>query len=100
MIRLARDLLKLLRRHLRESAHDRTFIAWHVRFFSPSLKHEMLSPELATEEDAFEEAWKLAENGEAVTAVEGPDGEIGSTDEVDLWFRERGREFPPRGLAE
>ncbi len=69
-------------------------MAWHVRFFSPSLNHDMMSPELATEEEAFEEAWRLAEIGEAVTAVEGPDGEMASADEVDLWFRERGKEIP------
>ena len=64
-------------------------MAWHVRFFSPSLKQELLSVELASEEEAFEEAWNLAERGEDVTAIEGPDGEVATADEVDLWFRER-----------
>ncbi|WP_158811027.1 hypothetical protein [Beijerinckia sp. L45] len=70
-------------------------MAWHVRFFSPTLKHDMMSPELASEEDAFEEAWRLAQDGEDITAIEGPDGEIASADEVDLWFRERAAKMPP-----
>jgi hypothetical protein len=69
-------------------------MAWHVRFYSPSLKHELLSPELETEDEALEAAWQLAQSGEDITAVEGPDGEIASVDEVDLWFREH-RQTPP-----
>ena len=68
-------------------------MAWHVRFFSPTLKHEMLSSELPSENDALEEAWSLAERGEDVTAVEGPEGQVVSVDEIELWFRERRR--PP-----
>lgn len=68
-------------------------MGWHVRFFSPSLKHELLSPEMATEQDALEEAWKTAQRGEDVTSIEGPDGEVVSADEIELWFRER-RESP------
>ena len=35
-----------------------------------------MSPEMATEEAALEEAWRLAQDGEDITAIEGPDGEI------------------------
>ena len=72
-------------------------MAWHVRFYSPSLKHELLSPELATEDEAFEAAWQLAQSGEDITSIEGPDGEIASADEVDLWFREH-RQAPSPAL--
>lgn len=64
-------------------------MTWHVRYFSPSLAHELLSPEIATEAEAFEEAWRLAQSGEQVTSIEGPDGEVASADEIELWFRER-----------
>ena len=69
-------------------------MSWHVKFFSPSMNHELLSPELPTEDAAFEEAWRLAESGEAIMSIEGPDGEIASADEVELWFREQGRRHP------
>ena len=65
-------------------------MSWHVRYFSPALKHDMMSPELATEEEALQEAWRLAESGEDITSIEGPDGEIASSDEVELWFRDHG----------
>ena len=70
-------------------------MSWHIRFFSPSLKHELLSPEMATEQEALEEALNLARRGEDVTAIEGPDGEILSAEEIDLWFRERGHVAAP-----
>ena len=73
-------------------------MAWHVRFYSPSLKHELLSPELNTEDEALEVAWQLAQSGEDITSIEGPDGEIASADEVELWFREH-RQTPPSTLG-
>ncbi len=32
-------------------------MGWFVRYIDDELKHEMLSRELATEEEALEEAW-------------------------------------------
>jgi hypothetical protein len=76
-------------------------MSWHVRFYSSSLKHELLSPELETESEALEAAWRLAQSGEDITSIEGPDGEIASADEVDLWFRERRQApSPKRGPAQ
>ena len=66
-------------------------MGWHVRFFSPSLKHELISPEMETEEAALAEAWTLAQSGEDVTAIEGPDGELVSGDEIEMWFREHNK---------
>ena len=66
-------------------------MSWHVRFFSPSLNQDMLSTEFASEDEAFDEAWRLAESGEAVRAIEGPDGEVASAEEIELWFSERDR---------
>ncbi len=64
-------------------------MSWHVRFFSPSLQQDLLSPELATKEDAMREAWTLAERGEDITAVEGPDGELVSAEEIEVWAEDR-----------
>ena len=64
-------------------------MSWHVRFFSPELNHELLSPELASREEALEEAWRLAQNGEDIAAIEGPEGELVSADEIEVWFRRR-----------
>ena len=33
-------------------------MGWIVRYIDDELKHEMVSRELATEEEALEEAWK------------------------------------------
>jgi len=64
-------------------------MSWHVRFFSPGLNHELLSPELASQEEALEEAWRLAQSGEDITAIEGPEGELVSAEEIEVWFRKR-----------
>ena len=64
-------------------------MSWHVRFFSPSLQQELLSPELATKAEAMREAWTLAEQGEDITAVEGPDGELVSAEEIEVWAEDR-----------
>ncbi len=65
-------------------------MAWHVRFFSPSLNQQLLSEDKSTEQEALETAWSLAQSGEEVVSVEGPDGEIASAEEIEAWFRERG----------
>ena len=64
-------------------------MTWHVRFFSPALQQEMLSAEMATKEEAMREAWTLADQGEDITAVEGPDGELVSSDEIETWAETR-----------
>lgn len=70
-------------------------MSWHVRFFSPSLQQELLSPELATKEEAMREAWTLAEQGEDITAVEGPDGELVSAEEIEVWAEDRAEPTAP-----
>ena len=70
-------------------------MSWHVRFFSPSLQQDLLSPELATKEEAMREAWTLAEQGEDVTAVEGPDGGLVSTEEIEVWAQENAEPSAP-----
>jgi translation initiation factor 1 (eIF-1/SUI1) len=65
-------------------------MGWHVRYIDSSLKHEMLSREWATEDEALEEAWKLAQKKRnQVTAIEGPDEEIVSIEEIQAWFEKR-----------
>jgi hypothetical protein len=67
-------------------------MGWHVRYVDLALKHEMLSPEYATEEEALEEAWKLAQqDGNEITAVEGPDEELVPMEDIQAWFEKRGR---------
>lgn len=65
-------------------------MGWHVRYIDSSLKHEMLSSEWATEDEALEDAWKLAQQEDnQVTAIEGPDEEILSMEEIEAWFEKR-----------
>jgi hypothetical protein len=64
-------------------------MTWHVRYIDRTLKHELLSPEFATREDAFESAWALAQDDNDITAIEGPDEELVSMDEISAWFAER-----------
>lgn len=65
-------------------------MAWHVRYMDLALKHEMLSRDLATEEEALEEAWKLAQQQDKeITAIEGPDEEIVPMEEIQEWFDKR-----------
>jgi hypothetical protein len=67
-------------------------MGWHVRYVDLALKHEMLSPEYATEGEALEEAWKLAQqDGNEITAVEGPDEELVPMEDIQAWFEKRGR---------
>lgn len=69
-------------------------MAWHVRFFSPSLNQQLLSDEKMSEQEALEAAWSLAQSGEEVVSIEGPDGEIATAEEIETWFRERGEASP------
>lgn len=66
-------------------------MGWHVRYIDRDLKHEMLSQEWATEEEALEHAWNLAtREGKEITAVEGPDEAIVPMDEIESWFEKHG----------
>ena len=71
-------------------------MGWHIRYVDLDLKHEMLSPECATEQEALEEAWKLAqEPSKKITAVEGPDEEIVPMEEIEAWFDTRSSRRKP-----
>ena len=68
-------------------------MGWHVRYIDRDLKHEMLSREWATEEEALEDAWNLAQQeSKEVTAVEGPDEETVPMEEIQAWFDKRSPE--------
>jgi precorrin-3B methylase len=64
-------------------------MGWHVRYESLDLKREVMSPEMASEVEALEAAWTLAQEGNQIIAVEGPDGELAGMDEVQFWFDNR-----------
>jgi hypothetical protein len=64
-------------------------MGWFVRYIDDSLKHEMLSRELATEEEALEEAWQLAQGDNEVVAIDGPDDESVPMVEIEAWFENR-----------
>jgi hypothetical protein len=64
-------------------------MGWFVRYIDDSLKHEMLSRELATENEALEEAWNLAQGNNEVIAIEGPDEESVPMEEIEAWFEHR-----------
>jgi hypothetical protein len=71
-------------------------MGWHVRYFDEALKHEMLSREWATEEQALEEAWNLAQRkGIDITAIEGPDEELVPMEDIQAWFDKRSK-APPK----
>ena len=62
-------------------------MSWHVRYIDNSLKHELLSPELASREAAFEAAWALAQDDEnEIVALEGPDEITVTIEEINSWF--------------
>ena len=65
-------------------------MSWHVRYNDPELKHEMLSAEHETKARALEHAWVLAQEGMEISAIEGPDEELMTVEEIELWFDERG----------
>jgi hypothetical protein len=64
-------------------------VGWFVRYIDDELKHEMLSRELATEDEALEEAWKLAQGDNEVIAIDGPDEESVPMVEIEAWFEQR-----------
>ena len=64
-------------------------MGWFVRYIDDSLKHEMLSRELATEDEALEEAWQLARGDNEVVAIDGPDEESVPMVEIEAWFENR-----------
>jgi hypothetical protein len=64
-------------------------MGWFVRYIDDELKHEMLSRELATEEEALEEAWNLAQGDNEVVGIDGPDEESVPLVEIEAWFEER-----------
>lgn len=64
-------------------------MSWHVRYFDRTLKHAVLSSEFSTKEDALEHAWRLAQNDNDVEAVEGPDDELVTVEEIGSWFDKR-----------
>jgi hypothetical protein len=66
-----------------------TNMGWHVRYIDRSLKHELLSPEFATRDEAFEHAWTLAQQENDISAIEGPDEELVSMEEIGAWFERR-----------
>jgi hypothetical protein len=43
----------------------------------------------ATRDEAFERAWTLAQGENDISAIEGPDEELVSTEEIDAWFDRR-----------
>ena len=61
-------------------------MGWFVRYIDDELKHEMLSRELATEEEALEEAWQLAQGDNEVLGIDGPDEESVPLVEIEAWF--------------
>jgi hypothetical protein len=64
-------------------------MGWFVRYIDDELKHEMLSREMATEEEALEEAWNLAQGENEIVAIEGPDDESVPMLEIEAWFEQR-----------
>jgi hypothetical protein len=64
-------------------------MGWYVRYIDDELKHESLSRELATEEEALEEAWQLAQGDNEVLGIDGPDEESVQLVEIEAWFENR-----------
>jgi hypothetical protein len=64
-------------------------MGWYVRYIDDELMHEMLSRELATEDEALEEAWQLAQGDNEVIAIDGPDDESVPMAEIEAWFETR-----------
>ncbi len=63
-------------------------MGWYVRYIDDELKHEVLSRELATEEETLEEAWQLAQGDNEVIAIDGPDEESVAMVEIEAWFEQ------------
>ncbi len=64
-------------------------MSWHVRYFDRTLKHEVLSSEFVSQEEALEYAWQLAQGENDIEAVEGPDEELVTVEEIGSWFDKR-----------
>ena len=64
-------------------------MGWFVRYIDDELKHEMVSRELATEEEALEEAWQLAQGDNELLGIDGPDEESVPLVEIEAWFETR-----------
>ena len=64
-------------------------MGWFVRYIDDELKHEIMSRELATEEEALEEAWNLAQGDNEVVGIDGPDNEAVPMVEIEAWFEQR-----------
>jgi hypothetical protein len=64
-------------------------MGWFVRYIDDELKHEMVSRELATEDEALEEAWQLAQGDNEVLGIDGPDEESVPLVEIEAWFENR-----------
>jgi hypothetical protein len=64
-------------------------MGWFVRYIDDELKHEMVSRELATKDEALEEAWKLARGDNEVVGIDGPDEEAVPMLEIEAWFENR-----------
>jgi hypothetical protein len=71
-------------------------MGWFVRYIDDELKHEMVSRELATEEEALEEAWNLAQGDNEVVGIDGPDEE--SVPMVEIEASKTVRQPANRGL--
>ncbi len=64
-------------------------MGWHVRYIDRELNHELMSPELPSREAAFEAAWEIAQGPHDITAIEGPDEETITVEEIGSWFDRR-----------
>ncbi|MGA9487772.1 MAG: hypothetical protein WBV25_11970 [Methylocella sp.] len=64
-------------------------MGWFVRYIDDELKHEMVSRELFTEEEALEEAWNLAQGDNEIVGIDGPDEEAVPMLEIEAWFEQR-----------
>jgi hypothetical protein len=64
-------------------------MGWFVRYIDDDLKHEMVSPVLASEAEALEAAWKLAQGDNEVIGIDGPDEEAVPMLEIEAWFEQR-----------
>jgi hypothetical protein len=64
-------------------------MGWFVRYIDDELKHEMLSRELASEEEALEEAWQLAQGDNEILGIDGPGEESVPLEEIEAWFESR-----------
>jgi hypothetical protein len=64
-------------------------MGWIVRYVDDELKHEMVSREMFTEEEALEEAWNLAQGDNEIVAIEGPDDASVPMLEIEAWFEQR-----------